>query len=89
MKQVCQSCGMPLKQGQGDFRGTESDGTRSEKYCTHCYLQGKYTNPNITKEEMIEITFRELDKSNTGKIKKWILKKIYPKQLETLERWKK
>ncbi len=89
MKQVCQSCGMPLKKGQGDFRGTEANGTRSEKYCTHCYLQGKYTNPNITKEEMIAITFNELEKSDAGKIKKWLLKKLYPKQLDSLERWKK
>lgn len=89
MQKVCQSCGMPLKQGQGDFRGTEADGTRSEKYCTRCYLQGKYVDPNLTKEQLINITFEELDKSDMNKIKKWMLKKVYPKQLNALERWRR
>ncbi len=88
MQKVCQSCGMPLKQGQGDFRGTEADGTRSEKYCTRCYLQGKYVDPNLTKEQLISITMAELDKSDMNKFKKWMLKKVYPKQLNALERWR-
>lgn len=88
MTKVCQSCGMPLKANQGDFRGTEADGTRSELFCTKCYLQGKYTDPNLTKEQLIEITYREIDKSEMSKFRKWLIKKVYPMQLNSLVRWR-
>lgn len=47
----CQSCGMPLsKDPQGS--GTEANGSRSHKYCSHCYLNGLFTLPNLTAEQM-------------------------------------
>lgn len=47
----CQSCGMPLKRdAQGG--GTNTDGTRSTMYCSHCYQKGQFTQPNLTMDEM-------------------------------------
>jgi hypothetical protein len=48
---VCQSCGMPMNEA-GDF-GTEEDGSGSEIYCSHCYQQGAFTEPDMTQDEMI------------------------------------
>jgi len=48
----CQSCGMPM-QSEADF-GTEADGKRSEDYCTYCYRNGAFTDPEITIDEMAE-----------------------------------
>jgi hypothetical protein len=48
----CQSCGMPLsKDPLGG--GTNSDGSRSGQYCSHCYLDGRFTEPSISVEEMM------------------------------------
>ena len=52
----CQSCAMPLT--QPEHYGTEADGAKSTKFCAYCYQQGKYTNPNITAEQMIELSAR-------------------------------
>jgi hypothetical protein len=47
----CQSCGMPLsKDPQGG--GTNSDGTSSVEYCSRCYQNGQFTDPNMTMEQM-------------------------------------
>lgn len=48
----CESCGMPLLADQD--AGTEKDGSLSSRYCTHCYQDGAFTDPNLTKEEMIK-----------------------------------
>lgn len=48
----CESCGMPLVTNSD--AGTENDGTMSTKYCTHCYQNGSFTDPDLTKELMIK-----------------------------------
>jgi hypothetical protein len=42
----CQSCGMPLKKNlQGG--GTEKGGTKSVKYCSRCYQEGRFTTDSV------------------------------------------
>lgn len=48
----CESCGMPLVSDQD--AGTETDGSHSSRYCTHCYQNGSFTEPDLTREAMIE-----------------------------------
>ena len=48
----CQSCGMPLAH-RYDF-GTDSDGTRINDYCHHCYDRGRFTDPDLTAARMVE-----------------------------------
>ena len=50
----CQSCGMPLE--VADDYGTNTDGSKSEENCCYCFRKGKYMEPNISMEEMIERT---------------------------------
>ncbi len=88
MKNVCQSCGMPMLQGQADRRGTEADGTRSDTYCNLCYLNGKFQQPGITMEEMIQLGLKGIENSNDNKFKKWMMKKSYPMMVKNLGRWK-
>ncbi|HWQ67162.1 MAG TPA: zinc ribbon domain-containing protein [Methanospirillum sp.] len=49
--QICESCGMPL--GTPEDCGTEADGSKSSKYCVHCFQNGSFTKPDLTREEMI------------------------------------
>jgi Putative zinc ribbon domain len=78
----CQSCGMPLKKDlQGG--GTEADGTKSPRYCSRCYQQGKFTKPEMTVEEMQTLV--------RDKIKEMgfpgFLAGFFTKGIPKLERW--
>ena len=48
----CQSYGMPLEDSFGNF-GSEADGTLSTEYCSFCYQNGKFTEPDQSVEEMV------------------------------------
>ena len=48
---TCESCGMPL--ASLSDAGTEKNGSPSARYCTHCYQNGAFTEPNLTRDEMI------------------------------------
>ena len=45
---VCQSCGMIMKESE---RGTNLDGSISEDYCKYCFTNGKF-GKDETMEEM-------------------------------------
>jgi hypothetical protein len=48
----CQSCGMPLsKDAHGG--GTNADGSRSQEFCSHCYANGAFTEPDLSVEQMV------------------------------------
>lgn len=85
MVKQCQSCGMPLQTKKaGDCRGTESDGSKSEKWCQLCYSKGKFVGPECTLDEMKVIVDNALKENGSGKFMRWMAKK----QLPRLERWK-
>ena len=84
MKQ-CQSCGMPLNTKKaGDCRGTEANGSKSEKWCSLCYADGKFIGPDCTLEEMIKIVDRALIDNGSSFVMRWFARKQIPR----LERWK-
>ena len=51
MGQVCQSCGMPMNKDPGGG-GTEADGSRSTKYCSLCYDDGAFRQPDFDVAQM-------------------------------------
>ena len=59
----CQSCGMPL--GPGAARGTESDGSPSDDYCSYCYKDGKFAG-EMTMDEMINFCAPMMAQANPG-----------------------
>lgn len=85
MVQQCQSCGMPLQTTKsGDCRGTEADGSKSEKWCSLCYENGAFIGADCTLDEMKKIVDNALKEQGRGRIVRWMAQK----QLPTLERWK-
>lgn len=83
----CQSCAMPLSKKANNY-GTEENGKQSLQYCNFCYSNGKFIEPNITYEQMIEKGNKGIDSSNKNKALKWIMKKSYPGMLKKADRWK-
>lgn len=84
---VCQSCSMSM-QAPEQF-GTETDGSRNQTYCIHCYKDGQFTRPDATLDDMVK-----LYTPNWGK---WVGKADMPLAeasrevravLSSLDRWK-
>lgn len=76
---------MPLKTKEaGDCRGSEADGSKSEKWCKLCYANGKFINPECTLEEMIQIVDDALKRDKRGVFMRAMAKKQIPR----LERWR-
>jgi hypothetical protein len=80
----CQSCGMPLKRdAQGG--GTNTDGSKSNVYCSHCYQNGKFTLPDISAEEM---KARVKDKLKSMGFPGFI-SGFFTREIPKLKRWSK
>lgn len=77
---------MPLQtEKAGDCRGTEADGSKSEKWCSLCYMEGRFVNPNCTVDEMIKIVDDALKRDGAW----FFMRSMAKKQIPTLERWRK
>jgi len=58
----CQSCTMPID--IIDDQGTEKDGSHSMEYCKYCYSNGRFTQSEMTLEQMkqhLSIQMREMN----------------------------
>ena len=79
---ICQSCGMPMRQ---EDHGTNADGSFCNDYCKYCHVNGQFTKDE-TLEEMIESTYPiliEEGEFKTAQEAKEHLRKILP----ALKRW--
>ncbi|HNQ32183.1 MAG TPA: zinc ribbon domain-containing protein [Methanoculleus sp.] len=81
---TCESCGMPL--ARDEDAGTEADGSRSVRYCTYCYRNGAYAEPDLTREGAVE-RYAPMMAANLGiPIEK--AEAMVQQYLSTLPRWR-
>lgn len=79
----CQSCGMPLsKDSQGG--GTNADGSISQEYCSKCYHNGAFYNPDMTVEEMMALVRGKLHEMHFPRF----VASYFTKGIPNLKRWK-
>ena len=79
---MCQSCGMPLSKDP-DGGGTETDGSKSPKYCSYCYVNGEFTfTGNV--QEFQEYCRTKMREDGHSKFISW----LFTRGLKRLERWK-
>jgi ribosomal protein L40E len=83
-KTICQSCGAPIV-SEEEF-GTNADGSLNYEYCRKCYQNGKFTEPNITMEEMIQKVAKEM--IEVEKIPPKYAFKIAKEYIPDLKRWR-
>ncbi len=79
----CQSCGMPLKQDPKGG-GTNAHGTRSHKYCSYCYREGKFLNPDMTLDQMKDLVVTTLHKKGMPTF----AARLVAGNLHRMERWR-
>lgn len=76
----CQSCGKEFNLMIP--KGTDSKGGIFDGFCIKCFENGQFTNPDLTKQDVLnDIFIRKNIKSN-------IIKKIIELRVSQLERWK-
>jgi hypothetical protein len=73
---------MPLKD---EVKGSERDGTLSDKYCLHCYADGAFTAPDATVDQMREYSIKGMTESGWPKF----LARFLTKNTHKLPRWQK
>lgn len=75
---------MPLnKDAKGG--GTNADGSKSAMYCSLCYENGKFINPEMTVEDMQALVKSKLKEFGFP----GFLAGLFTKSIPKLERWKK
>lgn len=84
MDKFCQSCSMPMDQDPGKG-GTEADGSKSIKYCSYCYENGKFKDDFTSADQMVSFVKEKLAEKGMGKMRQW----LFTSQISKLERWKK
>ena len=81
----CQSCGMPLwTERAGDCRGSEADGSPSAMWCSLCYADGAFVQPDCTLPQMLTIVDAALRENGSGRVVRWLA----ARQVPTLARWR-
>lgn len=78
----CQSCGMPIDKDP-DGGGTYSDGRKCHTYCSYCYSGGRFTQPDMTVDQMKAFCAAKLrEKGFPG-----FVARLMVRNLHKLERW--
>ncbi len=83
MKNICQSCGMPLEKDPAGG-GTEADGSKSRKYCGYCYQGGTFTFACDNVKDFQEHCRQVMAASGMSRPVAW----LFSRGLGRLERWK-
>lgn len=81
---ICQSCGMPIDKDPNKG-GTNADKSKSEAYCSFCYVDGRFTDEGISVGEKIEKNIRIAISMNIPENK---AREMAETIIPTLERWK-
>lgn len=81
---VCQSCATPMKSERE--KGTEKDGSKSIRYCEHCYQFGEFTNEFKDAKQMQDFVINHM--VNEMKFPRFMAK-MFARKIPKLERWNK
>jgi hypothetical protein len=64
--------------------GTEANGARSAEYCSHCYPSGRFTEPDLSLEQMVA----KVEGKLRGMHFPGFLARRFTKTIPTLRRWR-
>jgi len=78
----CQSCGMPLSRDV-EGGGTNADGSRTLEYCSHCFQNGRFTEPSISVDEMMAKVEAKLRRMHLP----GLIARRFVQEIPKLQRW--
>ena len=73
---------MPLSKDEKGG-GTEADGRKSSEYCSHCYIGGRFTEPELSADQMVEKVRAKMKAMHIP----GFLAASFTKEIPTLKRW--
>ncbi|PCJ65310.1 MAG: hypothetical protein COA58_10655 [Bacteroidetes bacterium] len=79
----CQSCGMPLKK-LPNGGGNNTDGSTSKKYCAYCFVDGEFTQPDWSVDQMNNFVKAKMNVMGFP----GFLASFFTQNIVKLERWK-
>jgi hypothetical protein len=83
-KKNCQSCGLPWdKDPEGG--GSNLDGSKNEDYCSYCFKNGDFVQPNWVAADMQSYVVQVLAKKGIPEM----IGKMLTKEIPKLKRWNK
>ena len=80
----CQSYGMPLKKSP-NAGGTNTDGSISKLYCSYCYENGQFLQPDCTAMQMQEFVKSKMKEMGFP----GFIAGLFTKGIPKLKRWTK
>jgi hypothetical protein len=83
MSGICQSCSQPLSKDPAGG-GTNANGSGSSTYCSFCYRDGRFTEPQLTCEEMVARVRAKMKEMRVPGVLAWWFARRVPR----LERWR-
>ncbi len=83
MEKYCQSCGIPMNKDP-ECGGTNIDGSKNKKYCSYCFRNGQFVQPDLSVEEMQSFCMEKMDELGIPPFKGW----LFARSLPRLERWR-
>ena len=81
-KPICQSCAMPLRKDP-KHGGLEKDGSHSTKYCSLCYDDGVFLQPDIKMTSMQHLVMHVMQRNGWPKFLTWLM----TRSISRLDRW--
>lgn len=84
MTSYCQSCSLPMDKDP-QIGGSEQDGSRSMTYCSYCYNDGQFIEPDMTVQQMQTLCMEKIIERGVPKFFAWLMTRTMPK----LGRWRK
>jgi len=79
----CQSCGMPMKR-DALGGGTNIDGSKSLRYCSHCFQSGGFTCTNINAQQMQAFCIEKMVEMKIPRL----FVRFFARTIPRLERWR-
>jgi len=79
----CQSCIMLMD--KPELYGTTANGGKSKDYCSQCFQNGKFTEPDITMQEMIEKRVEQI--VNKYGVREELARRSLADEIPTAKRW--
>ena len=64
------------------------DGSLSQIYCSYCYVNGAFVEPDITFEQMVNKGKTVIANGQGNALVKFFMKASYPMMLKKTQRWK-
>ena len=63
--------------------GTNLDGSKSDDYCSYCFEEGEFTQPDFSAKDMQKLCTEKMNDMGIPSLFSWILTRKIPK----LKRW--